>query len=63
VQRWRRIPVLGDQRPIVATILVLIVLIPTVMLVLRIQEPSRNQAPFGWQMHTTCWGIEGGLCD
>lgn len=32
------------------------ILIPTVMLVLRIDDPARHQLPFGWQMHTSCWG-------
>lgn len=32
------------------------VLIPTVLLVVRIADPSAGQLPFGWQMHTGLWG-------
>lgn len=43
---------------------VAIVLIPTVLLVVRWEDPSRGQIPFGWQMHTSCWGDSGDTgCD
>jgi hypothetical protein len=45
-------------RPIVIVLIVLQILIPAVMLGLRIADPSRGQLPFGWQMHTLCWGAE-----
>lgn len=33
-----------------------IVLVPAALLVARWDDPSRGQIPFGWQMHTSCWG-------
>lgn len=33
-----------------------IVLVPTALLLLRWEDPGRGQIPFGWQMHTSCWG-------
>ena len=34
------------------------VLIPLVLMGVRIADPSLSQLPFGWQMHTDCWGLE-----
>lgn len=39
-------------------LIVLMFVIPTLMLVLRWTDPSLGQLPFGWQMHTQCWGQE-----
>lgn len=39
-------------------VVVLQVLVPAIMLVARWQDPSVGQVPFGWQMHTNCWGAE-----
>lgn len=58
----REVPVLGEQRPIALLIILLLVVVPTMMMLLRIDDPSRGQAPFGWQMHTTCWGVEDERC-
>lgn len=33
-----------------------IILVPLVLLIVRWEDPSRGQLPFGWQMHTSCWG-------
>ncbi len=62
MQRWRDLPVIGTLRPIVAILIALMVLTPALMLALRIADPTRGQAPFGWQMHTTCWGTEDDRC-
>lgn len=35
---------------------VLIVLVPTLALLFRWDDPSRGQIRAGWQMHTDCWG-------
>lgn len=40
-------------------LLLAIVLVPTVLLALRWEDPSRGQIPFGWHMHTSCWGHAG----
>jgi hypothetical protein len=37
---------------------VVMILLPTAMLVVRWNEPGLGQMPFGWQMHTVCWGAE-----
>jgi hypothetical protein len=50
-------------RPIVILIIVAQVLIPTVLLAARHLDPTRGQLPFGWQMHTTCWGSDAPICD
>jgi hypothetical protein len=34
------------------------VLVPSVLLALRWSDPSLGPLPFGWQMHTNCWGAE-----
>ena len=34
------------------------VLIPAILLGVRIAEPSVGQLPYGWQMHTRCWGAD-----
>ena len=36
-----------------------VVLVPTLLLIVRWENPSRGQIPFGWQMHTSCWGDSG----
>lgn len=57
---------LQDVRAVVATtrrrtlvVALAIVLVPTLLLILRWSDPSRGQIPFGWQMHTSCWGNSG----
>jgi len=48
----------SEWRWLTRVILVLLVLLPAVLLAARWQDPTRGQLPFGWQMHTTCWGAE-----
>lgn len=55
--------ILQDIRAVVAStrrrslvVALAIVLVPTLLLILRWEDPSRGQIPFGWQMHTSCWG-------
>jgi hypothetical protein len=50
-------------RPIVAILIVLQLATPAVLLVARHIDPSLGQLPFGWQMHTTCWGSDNPRCD
>ena len=50
-------------RPIVVVLIVAQILIPAVLLGVRHLDPSRGQLPFGWQMHTTCWGTDASVCD
>lgn len=53
----------GPRRAIVVALIAAQVLVPTVALGLRVQDPARGQVPFGWQMHTTCWGSDIATCD
>ena len=50
-------------RPIVILIIAAQILIPAVLLTARHLDPGRGQLPFGWQMHTTCWGSDAPICD
>ena len=45
-----------QYRPLVLLLILAQVLIPAVLLGIRIADPSLGQLPFGWQMHTSCWG-------
>ena len=54
---------LQDVRAVVAAtrrrtlvVALAVVLVPTLLLIVRWENPSRGQIPFGWQMHTSCWG-------
>ena len=49
-------------RPIVIVLIVLQVALPSTLLVVRHLDPSIGQLPFGWQMHTTCWGSDNPKC-
>ncbi|MFA9431676.1 hypothetical protein [Egicoccus sp. AB-alg2] len=42
----------------VGVLIVLQILLPLAMLGLRWSDPTLDQLPFGWQMHTGCWGAE-----
>lgn len=33
------------------------VLLPAIMLAIRWMDPSVGKLPFGWQVHTSCWGV------
>ena len=60
----RSIEVWGlSLRPIVIVLIAAQILIPTVLLTVRHLDPGRGQLPFGWQMHTTCWGSDAPICD
>lgn len=55
-----------DVRAVIATtrrrtwlVAIAIVIVPALLLILRWEDPSRGQIPFGWQMHTSCWGSSG----
>jgi hypothetical protein len=48
--------IISDMRRTTVGLLALQIVIPAVMLVARIDDPTRGQMPFGWQMHTACWG-------
>lgn len=50
--------VIPPRRRLVWTLVVVQVLIPAVLLGVRIADPAAGQLPFGWQMHTACWGNE-----
>jgi len=50
----------GSYRLRVRLMVALLVLVPAVMLGIRIADPSLGQLPFGWQMHTSCWGADKG---
>jgi hypothetical protein len=50
-------------RPIVILLVVAQIAVPAVLLVARHLDPDRGQLPFGWQMHTTCWGSDASVCD
>lgn len=50
-------------RPIVILLIVAQLAIPAVMLGVRHLDPTRGQIPFGWQMHTNCWGSDAPVCD
>lgn len=50
--------VMKSYRIRVWIIIVLQISIPSVMLAVRWHDPSGNQMPFGWQMHTSCWGAD-----
>ena len=47
-------------RRLIMALVLLQIVVPAVMLGLRIGDPSLGQLPFGWQMHTSCWGAEPG---
>ena len=34
------------------------IVIPMVLLIARWQDPSIGVQPFGWQVHTNCWGSD-----
>lgn len=51
-----------SRRPVLVLVVVLQILIPLVMLGIRHLEPERGQLPLGWQMHTTCWGLDDPRC-
>ena len=53
--RPRRVSAL---RAVVRLLVVLQVAVPAVLFLARVDEPSRGQLPFGWQMHSSCWGAE-----
>ena len=56
-------PLALSARPIVVVLIAAQILIPAVLLGVRHLDPSRGQLPFGWQMHTTCWGSDAPICD
>lgn len=49
-----------SRRYLVVALIALQVFIPTILLIVRWMDPSLGQLPFGWQMHTSCWGQEHG---
>jgi hypothetical protein len=54
----RSFPAGGLVRRRVYVLIALQVMVPLVLLGLRWNDPGLNQLPFGWQMHTDCWGAE-----
>lgn len=54
---------LSGQRRVVLVLMALMIIIPLTMLAIRVDDPRRGQIPFGWQMHTTCWGSDADVCD
>ena len=48
--------VLAQRSLLTLTLAAAIVVVPTVLLLVRWDDPSRGQIPFGWQMHSSCWG-------
>jgi hypothetical protein len=48
----------GRRRRLVWLLVTLQILIPLTMLIARWQDPSIGVQPFGWQVHTNCWGTD-----
>lgn len=46
------------RRRLVWILVALQILIPLMLLVARWQDPSIGVQPFGWQVHTNCWGSD-----
>lgn len=57
VEEFRAVVAAMRRRTLVVALA--IVLVPMVLLGVRWAAPSLGQIPFGWQMHTSCWGNPG----
>lgn len=56
--RSRRSGPPGGWRLRVKVLIAVQLLVPAILLGVRWADPSAGQQPFGWQMHTSCWGSE-----